>query len=132
MKKYILLPALALIIFFMWYSFSAEGPGDLQGNYQQVAFARNENNTGPVQRVYVFTTTDTLWQEMITCGNMMPWTKYGTTTVWFFADGAAVPAEINWQPPHFPENFASGCLARYEKGNSGQPQLFRYPFGGPQ
>ena len=55
---------LVLVLAIMWQSFTQPGVQDLQGEFQRVAFYKNENNTGPVHRVYAVSTADTLWQEM--------------------------------------------------------------------
>ena len=65
-------------------SFSQRGMKDLKGNFKEVNFYRNEQNTGPVVRIYTVTIADTIWDEMETYGDYMPYTKYGNTKVYYF------------------------------------------------
>ena len=120
------IPAAGLIVYFIAVSLSQPGPSDLAGNMQEVAMARNENNTGPVQRVYVVSVEDTLWQQMEKYGRFMPHTKYGNTRVFFFRKGEA-PEAVDVQQL-FTDEYKNRCLARYEKNNMGAEQLTKYPF----
>ncbi|MHC2992027.1 hypothetical protein OB13_10670, partial [Pontibacter sp. HJ8] len=78
--KYTLLAiSAALVIWFIYDSFSLPSVDDLKGDFKEVAFYRNENNTGPIVRIYAVTVADTLWKEMQAYGDYMPHTKYGNT-----------------------------------------------------
>ena len=90
--KYLAIGAIILLMgWFIFDSLSLPGVGDLKGNFQEVATYRNENNTGPIVRVYAVTVADTLWREMRQYGDFMPYTKYGNTKVYFFRQGQPVP-----------------------------------------
>jgi hypothetical protein len=120
------IPAAALILYFVFVSLSQPGPADLKGNMKEVAMDRNENNTGPVQRVYVVSIEDTLWQQMKQYGRFMPHTKYGSTRVFFFRKGEA-PEAVDVKQL-FADEYKDHCLARYEKNNMGAERLTKYPF----
>lgn len=127
--KYILLSlTAALIIYFIYDSFSLPSVDDLEGDFKEVAFYRNENNTGPIVRIYAVTVADTLWQEMEAYGNYMPHTKYGTTRVYFFLNNQPVPDQVQPGQPNFPSQFEPYTLARYEKDAMGQISFVRHPF----
>lgn len=104
------------------------GVQDLPGNFQQVAFYRNENNTGPIIRLYAVTVSDTLWREMEQYGEFMPHTKYGTTRVYFFRQGSPVPQQIRPGAEPFDASLQAYCLARYEKDAMGTSSFKRFPF----
>lgn len=117
-----------LVVGIIYSSLSQPGINDLTGNFQEVATYRNENNTGPVQRVYAVTVSDTLWSEMETYGNFMPYSKLGNTTVYFFNESQPFPTKLVPGDRNFPPDFNAYCLARYEKSSMGDIRLTRYPF----
>ncbi len=114
--------------YFLFDSLSQPNTGTLKGNFRETAMYRNPNNTGPITRIFAVSVEDPLWNEMRQYGEMMPYTKYGTTTVYFFRSGGAVPREILPEPPHFDPGLRSGCLARYHKNAMGTATLDQFPF----
>ena len=115
-SKYILIiVVLAGLAWMVKDSFNQPGVKDLDGDFTETAFYRNENNTGPVLRVYAVSVSDTLYKEMISYGNLMPHTKYGTTTVYFFNSNSPVPKALRGEEPHFDQAFASNCIGVYQK-----------------
>lgn len=117
-----------LMLTIMWTSFSQPGVQDLKGDFKRVAFAKNENNTGPVHRAYAVSTADTLWLEMEKYGNYMPHTKYGTTRVYFFHHSSPVPTKLVAGNENLPKAYQQYCLARYEKNSMGQVTFLKYPY----
>lgn len=127
--KYLVFIAIVLLLgWFVFDSLSQPGVGDLKGGFQQVASYRNENNTGPIVRVYAVTVADTLWQQMRQYGDFMPYTKYGNTKVYFFRQGQPVPKEVRPGDVSFAPDFDKNCLAKYEKEVMGNVTFQRYPF----
>lgn len=127
--KYAALGALGLLLaWFVYDSLSQVSPQDLPGNFQQVAVYRNENNTGPVVRVYAVTVADTLWHTMQQYGSLMPYTKYGNTKVYFFRAGQPAPTTVRPGAVSFDATFEPACLAKYEKEVMGKVTFRRYPF----
>lgn len=118
----------ALVAIMLWNSFTQPGVNDLKGDFKEVAMYRNENNTGPIQRIYAVTVADTLWSEVEQYGNFMPYTKLGNTKVFFFLEGKPVPTKLVPTVPHFSPEFNSFCIALYEKNTSGLVSLSKYPF----
>lgn len=115
----------------MWFIADAvnqPGVQDLTGDFKEVAFYRNENNTGPITRIYAVTVTDTLWQQMQQYGNYMPHTKYGNTKVYFFFKDKPVPAQLYPGKTNFDAHLKRHCLAQYEKGTMGNISFRKYPF----
>jgi len=118
---------LALVIWFVLEATTQPGVEDLAGDPEEVAFVRNENNTGPVRRVYIVSIADTLWDVMETYGSYMPHNKYGNTQVYFFPKDQDLPENITLEDP-VPAEFQSYCLGRYEKNAMGSESFVRYPF----
>lgn len=109
-------------------SFFQPGVEELKGNFKELGFTRNENNTGPVLRLYSVSLSDTLWKEMETYGNYMPHTKYGVTKVFFFLHGASAPSEVSIDTQKPASEYQRNCIAMYEKDANSQVKLVRYPF----
>ncbi|OUJ72198.1 hypothetical protein [Hymenobacter crusticola] len=129
-KKYLFGLALAaLLVWFIVDAVSQPSPQDLPGDFEEVGMFRNENNTGPIVRIYSVTVGDTTrWQEMEQYGNLMPYTKYGTTKVYFFAKGQQAPTTLQATPPHFAPTFNRHCLASYEKDVMSKVTFRKHPF----
>jgi len=126
-----ILIVIAIILLFGWMlkdSFTQPGIKDLKGNFTELTFVRNEQNTGPVIRIYAVSLKDSLWQEMEQYGNYMPHNKYGTTKVYFFIEGKPAPVSLSLDGDNIEESFKKYCIARYEKGAMGQNSLVKYPF----
>ena len=116
------------IAYILWSSFSQPGPGGLKGDFKEIASVRNEQNTGPVVRAYAVALNDTLWGEMSTYGNYMPYTKYGTTTVYFFLNSKPVPSSLSLNQQDLSNAFKTACIGKYEKSVMGQVSLLKFPF----
>ncbi len=119
---------LGVVVLVLWNMLSINGIGDLKGDFKELAVYRNENNTGPVVRIYAVSVADTLWDEMDKYGALMPHTKYGNTKVYFFMAGAPVPSEVQPGASPFDPSFRESCLAVFEKESMGNTTLIRYPF----
>lgn len=127
--KYILGALFALLVVYILYdSFSQPTTADLKGNFKEVAMYRNENNTGPVVRIYAVTVQDLPWEEMQKYGDMMPYTKLGTTSVYFFDANQPAPVQVRPGNEIFDIKFKQGCVALYEKDANGQVRFTRTPF----
>ena len=120
-SKYVLIIIVIGGLFWMLKdSFTQPGVKDLTGNFKETAFYRNENNTGPILRFYAVSVSDTLYQQMIEYGNLMPHTKYGTTKVYFFKNTLPAPNALFSTPPHFEPAYAANCIGVYEKNGMSQ------------
>ena len=117
-----------ILIAILWNSFSQPGVQDLEGDFKRVAFYRNENNTGPVERVYAVTVADTLWGEMEKYGAYMPHTKYGSTKVYFFLEKDPAPTTLQAGQENFDPEFKKYVIARYEKEAMGQVSFIKNPY----
>ncbi|MCJ8165185.1 hypothetical protein MKJ04_10055 [Pontibacter sp. E15-1] len=128
LKTILLALSAALIIWFIYDSFSQPGPQDLKGDFTEVAMYRNENNTGPIVRVYAVTVADTLWEEMQQYGAYMPHTKYGNTKVYFFLKDAPAPGKVFPGPESIAPEYRRHAVAMYEKDAMSQVSFQKHPF----
>ncbi|WP_256011581.1 hypothetical protein [Desertivirga xinjiangensis] len=128
-KYFILVPVIVGLLWMIKDSFTQPGTSDLKGNFEELDFKRNEQNTGPVIRIYAVSVADTLWNEMEQYGKLMPHTKYGTTRVFFFKRGNFPKGvDISLDGDNINNDLKRSCLARYEKNAMGQTFLSKYPF----
>lgn len=110
---------LALIGWFLKDTFTQSGIEDLKGGFVERAKYRNENNTGPVQRIYAVTVKDTAGANLIEYGNLMPHSKYGNTKVYFFKEGNSFPSKLFPGNQNFDSQYNTSYYALYEKGAMG-------------
>lgn len=128
LKHILLMAAAALLVWFMYDALSQPSPTDLPGDFKEVAMYRNENNTGPVIRVYAVSVADTLWQQMQVHGSMMPHTKYGNTKIYYFLNTKPLPNKVYPGAQSFAEEFQEFAVAKYEKDAMGQVSFVRFPY----
>ncbi len=127
----ILIIVLILLGWMLTDTFTQPGLGELSGEYRELGKYRNENNTGPVQRIYAVEAKERQWEDMRAYGNLMPHTKYGRTQVYFFDAGtinlgqSLVPDP---EAPHFSEELQGKCIAKYEKSPMGEVSFIKHPF----
>ncbi len=117
-----------LIASIMWSTFTQEGVQDLRGNFKRLAFYRNENNTGPVERIYAVSVSDTVWGEMKKYGEFMPHTKYGNTKVYFLKEEAPGVPVLKPGKENLEAEYREYCLGKYEKDAMGQVSFIPRPF----
>ncbi|MBC5773872.1 hypothetical protein H8S95_07340 [Pontibacter sp. KCTC 32443] len=127
--KYLLIAIVAVLaLWFIYDSFSQPGPQNLEGDFKEVAFYRNENNTGPIVRIYAATVADTLWTKMKQYGDFMPHTKYGNTKVYFFLSNGPSPEKVSADDQHISAQYQESCIAKYEKDAMGMVTFIKFPF----
>lgn len=117
---FIALMVIGVVCYIVWDALTQPGIGDLKGSYEEVAFYRNENNTGPIIRIYAVAVSDTLWAEMGKYGAFMPHSKYGNTKVYFFNRSGDFPREVFPGEENFDSEYRDECLAVYEKDAMGK------------
>ncbi|HQS05176.1 MAG: hypothetical protein B7X86_11420 [Sphingobacteriales bacterium 17-39-43] len=127
-KVYILAVSVLIIISIIWNTLTEPGIKDLKSDFKEVAFIRNEQNTGPVIRIYAVSIKTENWEEMEQYGNYMPHTKYGTTRIYFFLNNGEIPEELNFGEVNIPDRYKKNCIAIYEKDGMSQISIRKYPF----
>ena len=127
-KAYILLLSVLIIIAIIWNAITEPGIKDLKSNFKEIAFIRNEQNTGPVIRIYAVSLNSEDWKEMEQYGNYMPHTKYGTTRIYFFLNNTDLPEELSFGEINIAEQYRKNCIAIYEKDGMSQTSMRKYPF----
>lgn len=133
MKSNYLYYALLLAVFLLlWWiigdTISQPGIADLEGDYKEMASFRNENNTGPVIRIFAVHAADTLWEEMRAYGDFMPHTKYGNTKVFFFLQDLEGKINVFPNEPFISSDMTNLCVGKYEKSAMGEVSFKKKPF----
>jgi hypothetical protein len=126
---YIAITVFAVVLVFILIRNMINQPGinDMKSSFKEIAKYRNDNNTGPIQRIYVVTVKDTIWKELEDYGNFMPHTKYGNTKVYFFMDNTDAPTHLEPGKVNFDMLYNKNCIAVYEKSAMGQSGFVKYP-----
>ncbi|MBC7759789.1 MAG: hypothetical protein H7069_13100 [Phormidesmis sp. FL-bin-119] len=127
-KTYLTIVVLLIISIMIWNVLNEPGIKDLKGNFKEVAYIRNEQNTGPVIRIYAVTVEGEPWKEMEQYGNYMPHNKYGNTRIFFFPANKSHPSKLVLGDENIPETMKENCLAIYEKDGMSQVNLRHYPY----
>ncbi|MHA7130239.1 hypothetical protein [Algoriphagus namhaensis] len=115
----IALIVLTLLGYITVESLSQPGLERFKGEIEEMDFYRNENNTGPVIRIYAvkYTTFDQSLFEAY--GDAMPHTKYGKTIVYFFAADQVDQVKLDPNPPFLSEKWQMQVAATYSKSPMG-------------
>jgi hypothetical protein len=127
-KLYILILSLAAIAGMIWNTLSEPGIKELKSNFKEEAFIRNEQNTGPVIRIYSVSMDNENRNEIELYGNYMPHNKYGTTRVYFFLNSKPFPESLKSGDINIQDEFKENCIALYEKNGMSQSSIRWYPF----
>ena len=104
-------------------SFSGQGVAAYQDKFEEVGYFRNENNTGPILRVYAFRTKEQDPEVLKSFANLLPHTKYGRTLVFFVAETWKEPVVFSPNPPYLPNSIQTHLLAEYEKTPMGEQRV---------
>jgi len=73
----------------------------IRGGFTEVSFVRNENNSGPVIRLYSVKVDSPLVADFQGYGNSMPHTEHGTTKIFFFDAAKDAPDKLSLQSPYY-------------------------------
>lgn len=118
---------LVLVIWMVKGTFMQPGVNDLKGGFKEIAHYRNENNTGPIQHVFVVSVKDSSMAELESYGNFMPHHKGGNTKVYYFLEGTPIPTKLMAGKVNFDPAYNRYCFALYEKSAMGNTSITQMP-----
>jgi hypothetical protein len=127
-KLYVLIISVIAIAAMLWNALSEPGIKGLKGNLKETSFIRNEQNTGPVIRIYAISIDQEYWTDMEQYGNYMPHNKYGTTRVYFFLSNKPYKGKLELTGSNIEEEYKQYCIGLYEKNGMSQSSIIKYPF----
>ncbi len=102
-KIWFIAGALVLILLYaVWDSYSQPGIESLPGQFEEVAFVRNDQNKGGIIRVYAVTVGDIEKADYQACAELFPVNDFNSTTkVYFFDKHQPYPTTLDIEPPHY-------------------------------
>lgn len=109
-----------LVIYIGKESLTQPGMQRFRGELEEFSTYRNENNTGPVVRIFAVKSHDASKDLMRDYGDAMPHNKYGRTVVFFFTDEVNQAIELSPTDPYFSEELRSKVIATYLKSPMGE------------
>lgn len=127
-KLFTLIIAVIAIMAMLWTVLNEPGIKGLKGNLKETAFIRNEQNTGPIIRIYAVSVDRENWIDIEQYGNYMPHNNYGTTRVYFFLSNKSYKGKLELAGSNIEEEYKQDCIALYEKNGMSQSSLVKYPF----
>jgi len=99
---WISIPMVAIIIYFIVDSMTQKSISSLPGDFEEVAFVRNEQNKGVIIRIYAVTVGDIAKANFDACADLFPTNDYGSsTTIYFFDKNTPYPTTLQLDPPHY-------------------------------
>lgn len=105
-----------LILYITKESFSQPGMERFEGKFELHKQIRNENNTGPIIRVYAVKALDLDPTWMRGYADAQPHTKYGKTIVLFFEPETDFNSvQISLKSPYIDPKSSQRLLYKYEK-----------------
>lgn len=123
-----LLVGVTILVWLSKDMLSQPGVDQLKGGFVEKASYRNDNNTGPIQHVFVVEVKDSTVAQLETYGELMPHHKYGNTKVYFFKYGSKTPDRLYPGNENFDARYNENCFAVYEKNAAGISGVLRNPF----
>lgn len=127
-NRFLLFVLFGVIAIILWNFLSQPGVKNLKGDFKEISFIRNEQNDGPVIRIYAVSVSGEHWKEMQQYGDFMPHTKYGNTKVYFFKNDEPLPKKLSLTDPQVSKEYQRACLGVYEKDGMSQVSFRKYPF----
>lgn len=102
-KVWLLAVALIIILGYMiWDSYSQPGIKDIPGEFEEVAFVRNEQNKGGIERIYAVTVGDLSNANYDACAELFPTNDFNSVIrVFFFDRNKPYPTTLTIEPPHY-------------------------------
>ena len=104
-------------------SLTQPGLERFEGKFEELSSFRNENNTGPILRIFVVKANTNDEDLMREYGNSMPHTKYGKTFVFFVSNEIKEEIIISQEEPFISKNLQPFVLNTYVKMPMGEARL---------
>ena len=95
-------PLIIILGYMIWDSYSQPGIEDIPGDFEEVAFVRNEQNKGGIERIYAVTVGDLANANFDACAELFPTNDYNSVTrIFFFDKNQPYPTTLSLEPPHY-------------------------------
>ncbi|MBL1407299.1 hypothetical protein [Sphingobacterium faecale] len=99
---FIAIPIILILGYLIWDSFSQPTIKDIPGDFEEVAFVRNEQNKGGIVRIYAVTVGDMSNADFDACSDLFPTNDYNSVTrIFFFDKNHPYPTQLQLEPPYY-------------------------------
>lgn len=96
------IPLILILGYMIWDSYSQPTIKDIQGGFEEVAFVRNQQNKGGIERIYAVTVSDLANAKYEECAKLFPTNDFNSVTrVFFFDKSQPYPTELSLTPPYY-------------------------------
>lgn len=122
-KFWIIAVGLILLLGYgIWEAYNQPSIKDLPGDFEEVAFVRNEQNKGGIMRVYAVSVGDMANAQYDACADMFPTNDYGSITkIYFFDKSKPYPTSLTIDPPHYDTNLYEAVMILKRTGSAETP-----------
>lgn len=99
---FIAIPIILLVGYFIFDSYSQPNLKDIPGQFEEVAFIRNEQNKGGIVRIYAISVGDIAVANYAAAANLFPTNDFNSVTRLFFFDKhEPFPKELSLESPYY-------------------------------
>lgn len=96
------IPLILILSYLIWDSYSQPTINDIPGEFEEVAFVRNEQNKGGIVRIYAVTVGDIANADFDACADLFPTNDYNSVTrIFFFDKSKAFPTTLSLESPFY-------------------------------
>ncbi|WP_437921327.1 hypothetical protein [Sphingobacterium sp. LRF_L2] len=93
---------IVILSYGIWEAYNQPSIKDLPGQFEEVAFVRNEQNKGGIVRVYAVSVGDIANANYEACADLFPTNDYGSITkIYFFDKNKPYPNALQIDTPHY-------------------------------
>lgn len=98
----IIIPIIVVLGYLIYDSYSQPSLKDIPGEFEQVAFIRNEQNKGGVIRIYAVTTGDIENAQFDQAADLFPTNEINSITrIYFFDKKKPYPTTVSLESPYY-------------------------------
>ncbi len=99
---FIALALVLVLVYAVWDSYKESGIETLPGEFEEVAFVRNDQNKGGITRIYAVSVGDIEKADYNACADLFPINDFNSITkVYFFDKDSPYPTALDIEPPHY-------------------------------
>ncbi|MBD1430889.1 hypothetical protein [Sphingobacterium litopenaei] len=96
------IPLILILGYMIWDAYSQPSIEDIPGNFEEVAFVRNEQNKGGIERIYAVSVGDIPNAKFEACAELFPTNDFNSVTrIFFFDKNKPYPTTLSLEPPYY-------------------------------
>ena len=99
---FLAIPLILLLGYLIYDSYSQPSLKNISGDFEEVAFVRNEQNKGGIIRIYAVTVGDIMHADYKAAAELFPTNDFNSVTrIFFFDKKNDYPTTLSIDPPYF-------------------------------